>query len=231
MPKDSKIEWTDFTWNNWSLVAEFGYAPRDWAEGSCHSLRVRVGRQDVQVRARQGYCAVKGPDEIAAKVTGRALEQRAGAAAGGVTASARLPYFSAAPNVALVDMAVWHWMYEHPDASPADLKNATVRIAAQTWNRYYAPVFHQRDVVLLGVYSHMIDSFLYLPDYPIGHFIAHQLEEHMRTVGKIGPEVERVARQGRIAPDLWMTGATGAPVGPDALLAATERALNQVAVK
>jgi hypothetical protein len=132
-------------------------------------------------------------------------------------------------GVALVDMAVWHWMYEHPDASAADLKNATVRLAAETWNRYYAPVFRQRDVVLLGVYSHMIDSFLYLPDYPIGHFIAHQLEEHMRKVGKIGPEVERVARQGRIAPDLWMTGATGAPVGPEALLAATERALGQLA--
>jgi hypothetical protein len=131
-------------------------------------------------------------------------------------------------GVALVDMAVWHWMYEHPGASPAELKDATVRIAAETWNKHYAPVFRQRDVVLLGVYSHMIDSYLYLPDYPIGHFIAHQLEEHMRTVGKIGPEVERVARQGRIAPDLWMQGATGAPVGPDALLAATARALDQL---
>ncbi len=131
-------------------------------------------------------------------------------------------------GVALVDMAVWHWMYEHPDASASDLKAATVRIAAETWNKYYAPVFRQRDVVLLGIYSHMIDSFLYLPDYPIGHFIAHQLEEHMRRVGKIGPEVERVARQGRIAPDLWMKGATGAPVGPEALLAATARALGQV---
>jgi hypothetical protein len=37
-----------------------------------------------------------------------------------------------------------------------------------------------------------------------------------------------VARQGRIAPDLWMIGATGAPVGPDALLAAAERALGAV---
>jgi hypothetical protein len=134
-------------------------------------------------------------------------------------------------GVALVDMAVWHWMYDHPGASPAELKDATVRIAADTWNRYYAPVFHQRDVVLLGVYSHMIDAFLYLPDYPIGYFIAQQLEEHMRQAGKIGPEVERVARQGRIAPDLWMKGAVGAPVGPDALLAATARALDQITAK
>jgi hypothetical protein len=134
-------------------------------------------------------------------------------------------------GVALVDMAVWHWMYDHPSATPAQLKDATVRIAAETWDKYYAPVFHKRGVVLLGVYSHMIQSYLYLPDYPIGHFIAHQLEEHMRKVGKIGPEVERIARQGRIAPDLWMMGATGAPVGPDALLAAAGRALDQVAAK
>jgi hypothetical protein len=128
-------------------------------------------------------------------------------------------------GVALVDMAAWHWMYDHPDATPAQLKQAVIGAAQETWNRYYAPVFLARDVTLLGIYSHMIERALYLPDYPIGHLIAHQLEEHMKQAGKIGPEFERVARQGRIAPDLWMRGATGAPVGPEALLAATERAL------
>ena len=132
-------------------------------------------------------------------------------------------------GVALVDMAVWHWMYDHPDTTPAELKAAVLQIAADTWNRFYAPVFRRRDVVLLAIYSHMIDSQLYLPDYPIGHLIAHQLEEHMKKAGKIGPEVERITRQGRIAPDLWMQGATGSPVGPEALLAATELALKQVA--
>jgi hypothetical protein len=131
-------------------------------------------------------------------------------------------------GVALVDMAVWHWMYDHSDATPAQLKAAVIQIAVDTWNRYYAPVFRKRDVVLLGIYSHMIDSQLYLPDYPIGHLIAHQLEEHMRKAGKIGPEVERITRQGRLSPDLWMQGAAGAPVGPEALLAATELALKQV---
>jgi hypothetical protein len=131
-------------------------------------------------------------------------------------------------GVALVDMAVWHWMYDHPEATPAQLKEATLQIARDVWNRYYAPVFGKRDVTLLAVYSHMIHSFLYLPDYPIGHLIAFQMEEQMKKAGKIGPEFERIARQGRLAPDLWMEGATGKPVGPDALLAATERALNQV---
>lgn len=131
-------------------------------------------------------------------------------------------------GVALVDMAVWHWMYDNPDATPAQLREAVIRIASDTWNKYYAPVFRKRDVVLLGIYSHMIDRYLYLPDYPIGHLIAHQLEEHFRKAGKLGPEIERVSRQGRIAPDLWMKGATGSPVGPEALITATERALTQV---
>jgi len=131
-------------------------------------------------------------------------------------------------GVSLVDMQVWHWMYDHPQATPEQLRDAVLQIAKDVWNRFYEPVFHKKDVVLLGVYSHMIDSFLYLPDYPLGHLIAFQLEDHMKKTGKIGPEFERVARQGRIAPDLWMKGATGSPVGAEALLAAAEHALSIV---
>jgi hypothetical protein len=129
-------------------------------------------------------------------------------------------------GVALVDMSVWHWMYDHPQATPKQLDQATVQISKDIWNRYYAPVFHKNDVVLLGVYSHMIDSFLYLPDYPIGHTIAFQIEEQMKKAGSIGPEFERMARMGRITPDLWMERATGRPVGPEALLEATQPALS-----
>jgi hypothetical protein len=127
--------------------------------------------------------------------------------------------------VALVDMGVWHWMYEHPDAKPAQLKDATIRIAQEVWNKYYAPIFKTKDVVLLGIYSHMIHSFLYLPDYPIGHMIALQVEEQMKKAGKIGPDFERACKIGNVTPDMWMTQATSAPVGPEALLAATGAAL------
>ena len=131
-------------------------------------------------------------------------------------------------GVALVDMGVWRWMYEHPEASPAELKAATLQIAREVWNRYYAPHFNRRDVVLLGIYSHMIDAFLYLPDYPIGHMIAFQIEEQMEKAGNIGVEFERMATVGNVAPDLWMKKATGAPVSPEALLTATEKALAQL---
>jgi hypothetical protein len=132
-------------------------------------------------------------------------------------------------GVALVDMGVWHWMYDHPQATPAELKEATLQVARDVWNRFYAPVFGVKDVVLLSVYSHMIDSFLYLPDYPLGHMIAFQIERQMEKAGSIGPEFERMAKLGNIAPDLWMTQATSAPVGPAALLTAAEEALAAIA--
>jgi hypothetical protein len=131
-------------------------------------------------------------------------------------------------GVALVDMGVWHWMYDHPNATPAQLKQATLGIARDVWNRYYAQVFGKRDVVLLGIYSHMIDSFLYLPDYPIGHMIAFQIERQMEKAGNIGSEFERMAKTGSVAPDLWMKKATGSPVGPEALLAAAAEALPEL---
>jgi hypothetical protein len=131
-------------------------------------------------------------------------------------------------GVALVDMGVWHWMYDHPDATPAQLKDATLQIARDVWNKYCAPIFGTRDVTLLAIYSHMINSFLYLPDYPIGHMIAFQIKRQMENTGSIGPEFERMTKVGNVAPDIWMKNASGSPVGPEALLAETEKALAQV---
>jgi hypothetical protein len=131
-------------------------------------------------------------------------------------------------GMALVDMGVWHWMYAHPQATPAELKAATLGIARELWNRYYAPAFGRRDVTLLAVYSHMIRDVLYLPDYPIGHLIAFQIEEQVKRSGRFAAEFERMARFGNLTPDLWMKNATGAPVGAESLLRATERALGEV---
>jgi hypothetical protein len=74
----------------------------------------------------------------------------------------------------------------------------------------------------------MISSVLYLPDYPLGHMIAFQIERKMESAGNLGPEFERMTTTGRLAPDLWMKKATGAPVGPEALLAEAEKALPEV---
>ena len=58
--------------------------------------------------------------------------------------------------------------------------------------------------------------------------ISRQIEEHSATSGDLGGEFERMSLAGSISPDLWMTKATGAPVGPEALLKAAERALDQL---
>jgi hypothetical protein len=131
-------------------------------------------------------------------------------------------------GVALVEMTVWHWLYDHPDARSDQLREAVVAIARDVWNRYFAAVLGEPDAVLLGIYSHMIVETLYLPDYPIGHMIAFQVGQHLETADAMGQEFERISRIGRLTPDLWMKQATGAPVGPDALLEAAERALESL---
>lgn len=131
--------------------------------------------------------------------------------------------------VALIDMAIWHWMYDHPQATPKELKDAVVQISKDIWNAYYAPIFKKKDVTILAVYSHIIQSFLYLPDYPMGHLIAVQIEEQMKKAGDAGAEFERMATAGNIAPDLWMKNATGSRVGAEAMLAAAERAFQEIA--
>ncbi len=130
--------------------------------------------------------------------------------------------------VALVDIAVWRWMYDNPEATPAELRAATVQISKDIWNRYFAGIFGIEDVTLLGIYSHMINRAIYLPDYPIGAMISRQIENHIAGSGDLGAEFERMSLSGNIAPDLWMTIATGQRVGPEALIETAEKALDML---
>ncbi len=127
-------------------------------------------------------------------------------------------------GVSLVDMRVWRFLYQHPDASPADLREATLAAAREVWNRYFAPVFGMKDQEILAVYSHMIVYGLYLPDYPLGHIIAFQVADKLRQ-GDFGAEFERMARQGRLTPDAWMRGAVGKPLSTQVLLREARAAL------
>jgi hypothetical protein len=80
-------------------------------------------------------------------------------------------------------------------------------------------------VVLPGVYSHMVNLMMHLPDYPLGHLIAFQIEEQIKKGKSLGEEFERMTSYGSVAPDLWMEHAAGRPVSAQPLLRGTEAAL------
>ena len=127
-------------------------------------------------------------------------------------------------GVSLVDMYVWRWMYEHPDASAAQLREAVVSIGREVWNRWFAPCLGKRDQDLLAIYSHLIEGALYVPDYAIGQIVAFQVAPRLRE-GNFGEEVERMTRLGRLTPDAWMRSAVGGPLSSAPLLEAARAAL------
>ncbi|NLX65580.1 MAG: hypothetical protein GXZ19_02210 [Bacteroidales bacterium] len=127
-------------------------------------------------------------------------------------------------GVSLVDIEVWEWLYANPEATPEQLKEAVVTAAKEVWNSYYAGILGGEDETLLGIYSHMIDYPLYLPNYPMGHLIAFQIEQQVR--GKnLADEMDRMYTQGSIIPQQWMKNAVGSPISIEPLLAATDEAL------
>ena len=109
-------------------------------------------------------------------------------------------------GVSLVDMKIWQWLYAHPKADAAGLRQATLQIAAEVWNDYFEPVLGEKDCVLLAIYSHIINSPMYLPNYPIGHIVQFALEEALAD--KKGAEwadaYECWYRLGRLTPNEWM---------------------------
>lgn len=110
-------------------------------------------------------------------------------------------------GVSLVDMRMWQWIYAHPKATPEELCNATQQIAKEVWNKYYEPVLGEHDCILLAVYSHMVNAPMYLPNYPLGHIVQFQLEEHLakcKTQTEFAQEYARIYRLGRLTPKEWM---------------------------
>ena len=130
-------------------------------------------------------------------------------------------------GVSLVDMYSWHWLYAHPNASVAELKEQVIAIAQQVWNKYYAPILGEKDSPILAIYSHMIDSPLYLPNYPYGHIIEFQLEQQLK--GKVvADEIQRIYPVGRLTPQNWMRHAVGSEVSTQPLLTAAAEAIKEL---
>jgi VWFA-related protein len=126
-----------------------GYAPQDSPDGSCHTLKVKVERSGMNVRARSGYCNVKSSDALAGKPIETQLEAHAtdttpnvamngasgaagvAVAAGPMSPAFEVPYFYTAPNEARVDVAA--------QVAPSDI------VFTKEKGKYHA------DVNILGV--------------------------------------------------------------------------------
>ena len=118
-------------------------------------------------------------------------------------------------GVSMVDMSIWKWMYDNPECTAEDLKNATLDISKKVWNDYFAPVFGIKDQTILAIYSHMINSPMYLPNYAFGHFKTHPF----------APEVERIFALGQLTAMEWMMKAVGKPLSNEPLLNSASEAI------
>ena len=129
-------------------------------------------------------------------------------------------------GVSLVDMTMWQWIYAHPKATAKELCEATLVIAKEVWNQYYEPVLGEHDCILLAVYSHMVNAPMYLPNYPLGHIVQFQLEEHLAKCENqlaFAKEYMRIYRLGRLTPKQWMIEAVGSAPSIDPILRAVNK--------
>jgi VWFA-related protein len=92
-----------------------GYTPAQTDAGSCHSLKVKVGRGGVTLRSRTAYCNIPPQDLLAGSTIEKELENQATAAGPGeIGGSLAVPFFYISPNTARVNVAM--------DIPVADLK-------------------------------------------------------------------------------------------------------------
>ena len=130
-------------------------------------------------------------------------------------------------GVSLVDMSVWEWLYQNPNANAAELREAVLRISKDVWNKYFAPVFGIEDQPILAIYTHMIMRPLYLSNYPLGRLIQFQLEEHLAKQN-FATEVDRIFALGSITPKHWMLQAVGEELSVKSLIEATRVAVGRL---
>ena len=84
-----------------------GYVPGDTPEGSCHTLKVKLNRGGLNVRARSGYCNTRSANVLEGKPLEKQLESHAmGSHPGSIHGLLQAPYFYTAPETARVNLAM-----------------------------------------------------------------------------------------------------------------------------
>ena len=102
-----------------------GYAPPSGERMGCHTLRTKVERSGVLVRARTSFCDAKPSNLLAGKPIEKELEARAsGTQSGGWGASMQAPFFYVSPNLARVNLAL------DMDAAPLKFEMRNKRLHA-----------------------------------------------------------------------------------------------------
>lgn len=131
-------------------------------------------------------------------------------------------------TVSLTEIKIWHYLYDNPESTPEDLKNATLKISEEIWNKTYRPFVREKQVSHLpAIYSHYLSYPLYMSNYAIGKLIAFQLESFLQK-GNLASEIERVCRIGNLTPNQWMNEAVGEDISFKPLLSASENAIDNV---
>lgn len=137
-------------------------------------------------------------------------------------ALANLWYLVDMGGQALTEIKMWRWMYDNPDANPAEVKEAMLDLSGKVWNDYFAPVFGVEDQHILSIYNHMITGSYYLFNYFIGNVVMFQLYDDF-TSAEVG--LANACAEGRTLPDLWMQRAVGQDISIDPLLTAADDAI------
>lgn len=130
-------------------------------------------------------------------------------------------------GVSLVDMNVWKWLYENPNATPKQLKEKVIAISIDVWNKYFADVFGVKDQPILAIYSHMIDAPLYLSAYPLGHLIDFQIEEQLKG-RNFADVIHPMFSTGKLIPMKWMKKNVGKEISIEPMLNATDVSLTKI---
>ena len=112
-----------------------------------------------------------------------------------------------------------------PKATSEELKQAVIQISKEVWNKYFAAILGVKDQPILAIYSHMISNPLYLAAYSYGQIIEFQIEDYLKGK-RFSDEIDRIYKQGRLIPQIWMQGATGSKLTADPILKQLNEVLN-----
>ena len=118
---------------------------------------------------------------------------------------------------ALLEIRIWRWLYEHPEATPAQLRDEVVAEAGRVWDRFFRDRYGDDPYHLMAAYEHSVAYPLYLADYVIGLVMAQQIRTFVEG-RDLSEETLRICGIGRVTPDAWMREAVGSGLDASPLL-------------